>query len=325
VRNLQGAGHAEMLAECEAAAAVLDAEGDLAGLAEALSAVGALRWGLGDVLAGGEVLERAIACARQSGHHRAQMRASKWLAVSYNVLPIPVGAAVARTEELLHDARGDTWAEADLLEALGVLYAYLGRSADARAAIDRSQSIFARSGAKLALAESAFPAGLAELTLGDPVAAERYYRAGYETFHAMGERNYLVGMTLMLAEALYRQGRFDEAAQMIEQPRDETPAFYAVMALTRAKLLARRGQFAAARRLADEQEAQLPPTAPPLPQATVHEGRAEIERLAGAPGQAAARLRAALEIYEDRRATALAERVRTALASLAEQPDGDPT
>ena len=37
VRNLQGAGIAETLAECEAAAAVLEAEGDLAGLAEALT------------------------------------------------------------------------------------------------------------------------------------------------------------------------------------------------------------------------------------------------------------------------------------------------
>ena len=34
----------------------------------------------------------------------------------------------------------------------------------------------------------------------------------------MGERYYLVGITVMLAEALYDQGRFDEAAQMIEEP-----------------------------------------------------------------------------------------------------------
>ena len=153
-------GIAETLAECEAAAAVLEAEGDLDGLAEALTAAGRLRFWLGDAPASREVLERAIACARQSGNHRAQMRASHWLAVTFHVLPIPVDAAVARTEELLHDASGDTWAEADLLKPLSVLYAYVGRSADARAAIDRSQSIFAGFGAKLALAESAIPAGL---------------------------------------------------------------------------------------------------------------------------------------------------------------------
>ena len=39
----QGAGIAEMLAECEAAAAVLEAEGDLYGLADALTYAGRLR------------------------------------------------------------------------------------------------------------------------------------------------------------------------------------------------------------------------------------------------------------------------------------------
>jgi predicted ATPase/tetratricopeptide (TPR) repeat protein/DNA-binding XRE family transcriptional regulator len=324
IRNLQGLEIAEALAECEAAAAVLQAEGDLDGLAEALTAAGRLRFWLGDAPAGGAVLERAIACARQSGHHRAQMRASHWLAVTYYTLPIPVDAAVARTEELLHDASGDTWAEADLLKPLSLLYAFLGRSADARAAIDRSQSILAGFGAKLALAESAIPAGMVGMTIGDPVWAERNLRAGYETFHDMGDRYYLAGITVMLAEALYDQGRFTEAAQMAEEPAAETSNFYPKAVLVKAKLLARRGQFAAARRLADEGETLVPPTASPLDQAMVHEARAEVEHLAGAPGQAATRLRAALEIYEDRRATALAEQARTALAGLAAQPGADP-
>jgi tetratricopeptide (TPR) repeat protein len=247
-----------------------------------------------------------------------------WLAASYYVLPIPADAAVARTEELLHDLSGDSWAEADLLKMLSVLYAYLGRAADARAATDRSQSILAGLGAKHALAESALTAGVMGQAIGDPVAAERYLRAGYETFHAIGERFYLANTTVQLAEALYDQGRFDEAAHLIEEPPGGTTPFYASKAaLTKAKLLARRGQFAAARQLADE-AARLAPAASPLAQATVHEATAEVERLVGAPGQAATRLNAALQIYEDRGATALAERVRTALASLAAQPGGGP-
>ena len=59
-------------------------------------------------------------------------------------------------------------------------------------------------------------------------------------------------------------------------------------------------------------------------QADALKTRAEVERLAGAPGQAAASLRAALHIYEDERATALAEPVRAALAGLAAQPGRDP-
>jgi hypothetical protein len=49
-----------------------------------------------------------------------------------------------------------------------------------------------------------------------------------------------------------------------------------------------------------------------------------VERLAGAPGPAAASLRAALQMYEDLRAATLARRVRAALASLADQPGREP-
>jgi hypothetical protein len=50
-----------------------------------------------------------------------------------------------------------------------------------------------------------------------------------------------------------------------------------------------------------------------------------VERLAGASGQAAASLRAALQIYEDRRATTLAERAKVTLASLTAQPGPEST
>jgi hypothetical protein len=251
------------------------------------------------------------------------MHASGWLATSYVVaLPIPADAAVARTEELLHDASGDTWAEADLLGSLSGLYAYAGRSADARAALDRSQSLIAGLGVKLALAVPNIEAGHIELTLGDP--AERRLRAGYETLQAVGARHFLALATIVLAEALYDQGRFDADAQMNEEPLDGvSPNFAARAAFVQAKLLARRGQFTEARSLAEE-GARLAPAASPLAPATVHEASAEVERLAGEPGQAAARLRAALRIYEDRRATALAERAGTALASQAAQPGHHP-
>ena len=90
----------------------------------------------------------------------------------------------------------------------------------------------------------------------------------------------------------------------------------------KAKLLARHGQFTASRRR-DAEGARLAPAGSPLAQATAHEASAEAERLAGASGQAAARLRAALEIYQDRRATVLAERASTARAGLAAEPSGD--
>ena len=325
IANLQGLGNAEALAECEAAAAVLDAEDDLDGLAEALTVAGRLRFWLGDIPAGQVVLERAIACARHSGNRRAQMRASHWLAVTFSLLAIPADTGVTRTEQLLQEASGDPWAEADLLKPLCVLYAHVGRSADARAAIDRSQSIFTGFGAKLALAESAVPGAIVGLIIADPAAAERYARQGYEAFRAMGERGgYVVDLAVLLADALLQQGRVDEAQQLIDQVNAEPPSAGFGPWLTKAKLLARRGQFAAARRLVGQAEALLPSTSASMLQTEILLARAEVEWLAGAPDQAAASLRAALRIYEDLRAVTLAGRARAALASLSAQPDPEP-
>jgi predicted ATPase/DNA-binding SARP family transcriptional activator len=324
IANLHGLAHAEALAECEAAAAVLESEDDLDGLAEALTVAGRLQFWLGDIPASHVVLERAITCARQSGLRRTQMRASHWLAVTFSLLAIPADAGVARAEQLLRDAEGDLWAEADLLKPLCVLYAHVGRVADARAAIDRSQSIFNGFGARLALAESAVPAAIVGLIIADPVAAEHYARRGLEAFRAMGERGvYVIDLAALLAEALYEQGRFDDAQQLIDQVNAEpSSAAVRITGPITAKLLARRGQFAVARQLVSQAEALLLPASAMDP-AYVLRTRAEIERLAGAPDQAAASLRAALQIYEDLRAATLARRTRTGLASLAAQAGRD--
>jgi tetratricopeptide (TPR) repeat protein len=322
LHNMQGRSNAETLADCEAATAILEAEGDLEGLAEAWMLAGRTRFWLDDPAAAAEALERAISYARQSGHHRAQMRASHWLAVTFHVLPIPADTAVTRTEELLQAASGDPWAEADLLKPLSILYAYVGRAADARAALVRSRAIFAGFGAKFALAESGLPAGVMERALADPAAAERYLREAYEALRAMGERRYLADVTIGLAEALYAQGRFDQAQQMTGEAQAADVPDADVWSRTlslRAMLLARRGQFPAARRLVAEAEALITPASSAVTRAEVLVAKAEVNRLAGAP-QAAASLRAALRIYEDRRAPQLAAQIRAALAGLDDHP-----
>jgi ATP/maltotriose-dependent transcriptional regulator MalT len=170
--------------------------------------------------------------------------------------------------------------------------------------------------------------GETELIAGDPAAAEYHLREGCEAFRAMGERGYLTTAAGWLAEALYAQGRFDEAQQMTEEGEEASIAddidAQVRWRATRAKVLARRGLFSAARRLADEAEALVSPTSWAVLKVQVLMTKAEVKRLAGARDQAADSLRAALRISQDRHAAPLVDQAKAALASLTDQPRTEP-
>ena len=309
----------ETLAECQTALATLQSQGDLEGMAEAWLTIGQLRIDLGDPTCE-EAFERAVDCARRSGHHRAELKASRWLVFSFTLIPIRVDIAIDRAEQLLETHSGDAWAEAMIGAPLSTLYAYAGRFTDARAAITRAQAVALRSGARLDQAVSTFFMGEVDTMAGDPAAAEAKVRQGCETLRAIGERGYLASGLPMLAEAVYAQGRLAEADQLTREAEalaeaDDLDAQTRWRA-TQAKVLARRGQFTAARQLAREAEALIALTSFTILQAGVLEAKAEVAKLAGEPDEAVGYLRAALHIYEEQQATALAGRARAALASL---------
>jgi tetratricopeptide (TPR) repeat protein len=284
---------------------------------------------LGHSPADREALERAITYARQAGHRRVLIEASSWLIWTFMWLPIPADAALARAEQLLQTANGEPWAEADILMPLSVIYAYVGRFADARNAVARAQSVYSSSGAKMKWAMSATAAGIVETIAADPAAAEHPLRQAYEAYRATGERGYLSTVAGMLAEALYAQGQVDEAQQLTEEAQaagvpgdiDAQVRWRAA----RAKLLARSSQFFAARALLDEAAAIVSPNSWTSLQAEMLLARAEVDRLAGAPEHAAASLRAALRIYQDRHATPLADQAAGALARLTGHSSANPS
>jgi hypothetical protein len=103
----------------------------------------------------------------------------------------------------------------------------------------------------------------------------------------MGERAYLSSATARLAEAVYRQGRLDEAQRLTEEaeaaaPGDDFDA-QARWRATRAKVLARCGQFPAARQLAEEAMALVSDTSYAALLAETLMAKAEV---IGSPGRA---------------------------------------
>jgi predicted ATPase/DNA-binding SARP family transcriptional activator len=320
IQAQQSGIYAEAIEACQESAAVLESDGDLEGAAEAWLSAGKLRyWGF-DPLASEQALQRAAACARQSGNYRAERECGTWLVAILEDLPLPADVAVGRAEQLLEAASGDPWAEAAILPLLSVLYGYAGRLADARAACRRGQSILTGAGAKLKGAMCAQLAGWMELIAGDPAAAEQNLRESYEALRATAEPGYHATVVTLLAEAVYAQGRFGEALRLTEEAEaltgtDDFDA-QARWRATRAKLLARRGQFRAAARLAQKAVALIPATADAPERAEFLVAKAEVSRLAGALDQAEDSLRQALQFYEDRRMVLLAEQARALLTSL---------
>jgi tetratricopeptide (TPR) repeat protein len=295
----------------------------LEGLAEAWLLAGKVQlWGV-DARNAEEPLERAEAYARQSGHRHVAREARRWLAVALLMLPIPADVAVGRAERLLEAAAGDPWDEAAILPELAWHYGHVGRLADARAACLRAQSILTVSGAELDGAVAAMEAGRVELIAGDPAAAERALRRANEALRAMGEAGYRSSVVGLLAEAAYAQGHFGQALRLTEEAEvlagaDDFEAQGRWRA-TRAKLLARRGEFSTAARLADEAVTMVPAMHDSPEWAEFLVAQAEVHRLAGALDQAEASLRRALQFYEDRRIVPLAAQARDLLASLATQ------
>ncbi|HEV3293189.1 MAG TPA: hypothetical protein VG123_29785, partial [Streptosporangiaceae bacterium] len=275
---------------------------------------------LGDAPADAQGLERAAAYARQSGSHYVEAEANCWLVVSFQALYIPVAAAIDRAEQLLAAVPSDPWAEASIIQPLSLLYGFAGRFADARAAIARSQAIFTRSGSALNWSVCVMLAGHIEMIAGNPAEAERVLTEGLQTLPEM-EGGYLASILAWLAEAVYAQGRLSEAQRLTEQAQAAAGVddleVQAHWRATRAKLLARQGHFAAARRLADEAVALVAATSHASELAAMLVASAEVSRLAGAREEAEASLRQALRIYQDRGAVPLADRTRAALASLA--------
>jgi predicted ATPase/transcriptional regulator with XRE-family HTH domain len=326
VRYMLGRTAAHALREYEAAAAVLGAEGDVEGLAEAWGAIGERRLILGDLPAATEAFERAASYARESGNHLAELDAVSSLVGVFQEMTVPADVAIVRAERYLEAASGDPWAEAGILQPLALLYSYAGRFTDARAAITRARSAQTRCGAAIDSAISTAQAGEIEMMAGDLAAAEPELKKGCEELRAMGERAYLSSWLSLLAKAEYGLGRFGEAYQLTEEAEALAVAgdldAHVRWRAARAMVLAQRGQFASARQFAGQAEALIAPTASTEAelQAAVLVAKAEVAKLAGAPAEAAASLRKALRIYEDRRVVPLADRTRATLASLSSEP-----
>ena len=171
-----------------------------------------------------EAAERALRHAQQADDLRSQRELLQNL-VDYLVTgPAPAAAGIDSCNEYLRSiARGDRVTEAAvLIIARCRLLAMQGRFDEAWEDVAAARSTFEELGLELWLAAqgSMAPADVAMIQ-GDFVRCEAFSRESVDRFRRMGsEGSWLAISQMRLAEALFEQGRFEEAARVLEDTGD---------------------------------------------------------------------------------------------------------
>jgi predicted ATPase/class 3 adenylate cyclase len=291
----------------------LEQAGDHLGLARAWwlrseVSVRAAHWG-----ARAEALERALEHARLAGDLREQATLAALLAVSLYYGPTPVDEAIARCERFLIEVTGDRSLEAAIENTLAGLRAMLGEFDEARRLWVAACTVYEELGLNFRRAARSVIGAAIETLAEDYEAAERELRWGYETLERMGDKGARAPVAAFLAEAVYAQGRDDEAEALAEVA-DELAAVddlvpQVLSRSVRAKVLARREELAEAEALAREAATLVESTDFPDLQATTLISLAEVLETAGKREEAERFSARAHDLYEQKGNLVAARRI----------------
>ncbi len=280
----------------------------------------ATRWGTA-----AEAAEQTIRHAEQAGDELMARRFVGGLALSVLYGPTPAGEAITYCEWVLSQAAEDRKASARIEVALAHLEAMRGNFEVARVRYRRSRALLEEFGWRFFAALTSLDSAPIEILVGDLEAAERELCKDYQTLEQMGERNYISTTAGMLADVLYRQGRYQESAELagvcreLASPDDVASQF--LWRCVQAKLLARDGQHERADAILTEALELIGGSDWVDWQGNGFMDLAEVCRLRGrvadaveALAQASARFAAKGNIVSARRADELADDLRATLA-----------
>jgi class 3 adenylate cyclase/tetratricopeptide (TPR) repeat protein len=201
----------EAMAVLESVIPVLKDLHDDLGLAKAWRLMADVHWTRSAYAEVDLALERSIEHARRAGNAWEEAEALRQYAGSGLYGPAPVADVVRRCDEIIAATKGNRSAEAGALRSLGAVRAMQGRFEEGRALVRRSKDLLLDLGLRLRAGFTSEAAGFLEMLAGDPAAAERELREGYEEIERLGERGYLSTVAATLAHVVWAQGRLDEA------------------------------------------------------------------------------------------------------------------
>jgi class 3 adenylate cyclase/tetratricopeptide (TPR) repeat protein len=200
--------------------------------------------------------EQVVERARRTGNLRAEIRGALVYAWALLYGPTPVADASARVREVADRISADQLGVAKVNLQLAQLTAMAGDFDTARELYRTSQQKLDELRAGIHALSTSLDAARVELLAGDPAAAEQLLRRDFDALTAIGERYSLSSVAGLLAHAVERQDRVDEAEQItriaeeISAP-DDLDA-QAIWRGARARVLARKGRYPEAEALARE-------------------------------------------------------------------------
>jgi DNA-binding SARP family transcriptional activator len=304
----------EIEAALGAAAAKLAELGDAAGEAKAHTVRASCLARLGRVGDCEVALDDALTAARRAGEHRRvnAVLAGAPLAALWGPNPVPrAGGRCLDVVRLLRITTDSPAVEATSTRCQAVLEAFRGRGAAARRMIDSARRTVTELGLRHALLEVEQFAGIVELVVDDPAAAEPHLRQAYNGFRRMGldadtaETAALLGRTCL---ALDQETEADELCTESERLAGHALKPAIAWRMLRAQLLSRRSDHDEARRAAEAAVALAERTDALVDHGDACLALATVLSTAGNVDAARAAAERAVDLYERKGAAALAER-----------------
>ena len=265
-------------------------------------------------------LDRALTAARRAREHRRvnAVLAVAPLAALWGPNPVPrAGGRCLDVVRLLRITTDSPAVEATSTRCQAVLEAFRGRAAAAQRMIESARRTVSELGLRHAMLEVEQFAGIVELVVGDPAAAEPHLRKAYNGFRRMGLDADTAETAALLGRACLALDRDAEADELCSE--SERLAGHALKAsiawrTLRAHLLSRNGEHDEARRAAEAAIALAERTDALVDHGDACLALATVLSAAGdAAGSRAAAERAAA-LYEQKGAAALADNARQSLA-----------
>jgi tetratricopeptide (TPR) repeat protein len=216
-----------------------EAGDDARGEASARVLLADLRMDAGRFGSAAEELERGLAAARQAADPREESRILSWLASALFWGPTPAREGIERCERIIDEATESPLVQAKTRLILAGMHGMAGDTDLARELFAEGSEAIEELGLLVSLATGRQISGMVELLAGEPDAAERELRAGFDSLREMGQLGFAVGGAVFLARALIELDRPDEVERLAAFVERSAPADDDVAQAHRELLLAR--------------------------------------------------------------------------------------